>query len=127
MSVNSVASLFLVTYEGNEKTFTFRFFQARTTRIPLDLSGVDSVNLEAERQETEAENLFAPLIGLDADIGADYVNGIVPITVPASGPSGIAEFTGTYRFSLTQFTGGVPVTLATGQIEVRERPGYEHP
>ena len=126
MGVSTVDSLSLKTYEGNTRTFLFKLRTLRT-RQPHDVSAVDKFKFEVKRQETEDDTPFAPIEGFSSDAGADYVNGEVPITVLPTGTSPVAAEVGTYLFSLTHVTGSVEVTIAVGQLEVAERPGFPNP
>lgn len=125
-NVTVVGSLILSTFEGNTRTFKFLLRQ-KGTRQPFDASGADKFKFECERQVVEGESPFAPIEILPTDVGADFANGIIPVTVTPDTPSPITAVVGSYLFSLTMVTGTAEVTIARGQLEVAERPGYPPP
>lgn len=125
MGVTTVDALILETFEGNTRTFLFRLRKKRS-RDFFDVSGADKFKFEVERADPESESPFAPIEGFSTDVGADYANGLVPITVGPSSPA-IAATVGSYLWSLTMVTGADEVTLAVGQLEVKERPGFPNP
>lgn len=122
-NLTTVGSLILETFEGNTRTFIFKLRQ-KGANLPFDASGADKFMLEIERSEAEDETPFTPIDALPTDPGADFANGIVPVTVTPSAPSPVTAEVGTYAFSLTMVTGTSEVTVAVGQLEVAERPGY---
>lgn len=125
MGVTTVDALTLETFEGNTRTFLFKFRKKRS-RDPFDVSGADKFKFEVERADPESESPFAPIEGFSTDVGADYVNGLVPITVGPTAPA-ITVNVGSYLWSLTMVTGTTESTLAVGQLEVKERPGFPNP
>jgi hypothetical protein len=119
-------ALVLETFEGNTRTFVFKL-RKKGTRQPFDASGADKFLFECERHEVENEDPFEPIEVLPTDVGANFAQGIIPVTVEPTAPSPITEKKGSYLFSLTMVAGIAEVTIARGQLEVSERPGFPHP
>jgi hypothetical protein len=125
-NLTAVGSLILETREGNTRTFVFKL-RKKNTRQAFDASGADKFLFECERQEVEGESPFEPIEILPTDVGANFAQGIIPVTVEPTGVSPITEKKGSYLFSLTMVASTAEVTIATGQLEVGERPGFPHP
>jgi len=127
-NLTAVGSLRIATYEGNTRTFVFRL-RKKGTRQPLDSSAADSFKFEVERRDANASPanvIFTPITVLDTDPGADFATSVIPVTVGPSGPD-ITKLKGSLIFSLTQVVGTTETTLATGQLEIMERPGFNPP
>lgn len=96
-------------------------FQLRRTgrREPFDVTG-QLLRLTAQRYETETEEALEPIDADPLHPDADFANGKVVITVDER----ITEEVGTYEYALTLRTATEEITLQTGYIQVRERPGF---
>lgn len=96
-------------------------FQLRRTgrREPFDVTG-QLIRLTAQRYETESEEALEPIDADPLHADADFANGKVIITIDER----ITQEVGSYRYALTLRTGTEEITLQTGRIEVRERPGF---
>ena len=111
----------IVTHEGNDRPIIFRLKQ-KGSRDPFDVSLSTTIQLEVEKKAGVA---FPPIIALPTAPNADFVNGVVEIE---SLGSPISDKVGTYPYALTIIGPGTDVITAdTGEIEVKERPGFPPP
>ena len=108
------------TFEGNTRVLTFnlrRFLDknpwnvSAATQIYLETTGPDGVN-------------GAPIAALSNAPGADWVAGVVKVTIDGGNVTGMI---GTWQAGLTLWIAGEQVTAESGTIEVHRRPGVSTP
>jgi len=108
------------TFEGNTRVLTFRLRRYQD-KSPWDVSGATQIYLECtDPNETD----IPPIAALPGAPGADWVNGVVVVTI---GPGDVTNVIGTWKAGLTLWIAGEEVTAESGVIEVYDRPGFALP
>lgn len=107
----------IVTYVGNFKRWTFEIKEFRQKGL-ADVSGASGFQVTWE----DASGAHQPIVTLsDSTPGADWANGLVVLELT---PSNFTAAQGTYSFALTMLRSGETITIETGFVEVKERPGH---
>jgi hypothetical protein len=119
----SSTKLKLVTYQGNTENITIdvRTFAGNK---PLSLGSASKVLLHVEDPRAGVEYQIE---ASSTATGADWAKGVVIVTLPGSGATPVLEKVGSFRTSLIAVIGIEVLTVASGQLEVRNRPGYPYP
>ena len=110
----------IIVHENNVRELEF-LIRIKGTRDFLDLSFADSVQFEVEEFAGQS---FTPILADPGNPEADFANGKVIVAIDTT----LTAVVSSYPFSLTAFfPGGKSTTLATGILEVAERPGNPAP
>lgn len=112
-----VSSAHIQTSVGASRTLPFRLKRARSTAY-LDVSLATQIRLESQ---LVGEAAMPPVYAYNNDPGADWANGLVPITMTAAD---ITARVGTYSFWLTVVMPAGPKPVVQGTIEVLPRPVF---
>ena len=110
-------------FEGNRRRLLFRLRKSGRDTF-FDLSTATEVRLETERVEIDKRTVLAAIIANPSQPEADFANGRVVAFID---PADVTAIIGSYAFSLTADIDDETITLATGLIEVRDRPGFPVP
>ncbi len=108
------------TFEGNKRNLLFRL-RKRGFAGFFNLSPATEVRLETERLTTTAKTVLAPIICPPNHPKADFGKGLVVAIITGSD---VTAQIASYLFSLTADIDLETITMATGRIEVRDRPGF---
>lgn len=119
----SSSKLKLVTFQGNTEdiTLSVRTF-AGDKKLSLGSASQVFLHVEDPRENTEYQIEVS-----SSATGADWSNGVVVITLPGSGSTPVLQKIGSFRISLIAVIGVEIITITSGHLEVRHRPGYPHP
>lgn len=112
------SQLSVETFVGDVREVKFKLRQAGQ-RAPFDLTGA-FVRLTLERLTPDSEVVLDPIVCDPLYAGADFAQGVVVAVLGTT----VTENEGTYEFALTVHTDAQVLTVATGRLEVRKRPGY---
>lgn len=108
------------TFVGNKRNLVFRL-RKRGFATFFNLSPATEVRLEVERLTITGITLLSPIICLPNAPGADFTNGRVVAIITGAD---VTALPASHLFSLTADIDLETITMATGRIEVRARPGF---
>lgn len=105
------------TYEGNTIALPFELHREGVKGV-WDVSGATQIALEVT-SPSDAD--MTPILADENHADADWAAGLVVVVITGSN---VTALLGTYRYSLTVTISGQVITVATGLIEVLDRPGF---
>ena len=105
------------TYEGNSVALPFELRREGVKGV-WDVSGATQIALEVT---SPAGTDLSPVLADSNHADANWAEGLVVVVISSAN---VTNVIGSYAYSLTVTISGQILTVATGVIEVKDRPGY---